>query len=67
MSRIVLPGDFIIDQPVSSNLAPKLIGFGLEKRSDGGVYAVTAGVLHETENKIWLDTAPRRFIFIKNI
>jgi exosome complex RNA-binding protein Rrp4 len=60
LSRIVLPGDFITDSfNVVSTQAPRIVGFGLEKRKDG-IYAVIAGVLVETENKLWLNTSAKR-------
>ena len=64
MSRIVLPGDFISSESrLTDTKLPKLIGHGLEKRNDG-VYAVLPGVLNESDNKIWLTTSGRRFLFI---
>jgi hypothetical protein len=60
MARIVLPGDFITDNfNVVSTKAPRLVGFGLEKRTDG-IYAMIAGILVETENKLWLNTSTKR-------
>lgn len=61
MTHIVLPGDFVTENLyVPSTNAPKLIGHGLVKREDG-IYAVTVGVLHESENKLWLNTSTKRY------
>ncbi|KAL3085893.1 hypothetical protein niasHT_034123 [Heterodera trifolii] len=62
MSRIVLPSDFITGSTISvATQVPKLIGHGLEKRPDG-VYALMAGVLHENEQKMWLNTSTKRYV-----
>lgn len=62
MTRIVLPGDFITDNfLVVSTQAPRLVGYGLQKREDG-IYAVNAGILHEHDNKLWLNTSMKRYI-----
>lgn len=60
MPRVVLPGDFIIASPyLNSNNEEKIIGAGLEKRSNG-VFAVVPGILREKDNKLWISSSTKR-------
>lgn len=63
MPKVVLPGDFITASVLStSSKEERVIGAGLEKRNDG-VFAIVPGILYEKENKMWIASSMKRFVF----
>lgn len=64
MATIVLPGDEIsakwLGSVKKSNKQLKIVGPGLKVHSDRTLVAIVAGILHETDNKIWVESAETR-------
>lgn len=61
MNRILLPDDFITSSIFSTiTQEEKIVGSGLEKRSDG-IFAVVPGVLRETNEKLWIASSNKRY------
>lgn len=61
MTRIVLPGDEIpakwLKTAGTTQKGSKIIGPGLKVQSDCILVAVVAGILNETNTKIWVESA----------
>lgn len=64
MSILVLPGDEVpatwISTKGTSNKKLKTVGPGLKVHTDRTLIATVAGILHETDAKIWVESAETR-------
>jgi hypothetical protein len=64
MATMVLPGDEISAKWLAtankSNKQLKTVGPGLKVHSDHTLVSMVAGILHETDNKIWVESAETR-------
>jgi hypothetical protein len=65
MATMLLPGDEVPAKWLSalsgtSNKQLKTVGPGLKVHSEQTLIATVAGILHETENKIWVESAETR-------
>lgn len=64
MATLVLPGDEIpapwLNIVPKSKKHMKVVGPGLKVCTDRTLAATVAGILYETENKIWVDSAETR-------
>ena len=66
---VVLPGDEIAAPWLTTNgegskKRSKVVGVGLEVSGDRMLVANVTGVLHETDNKIWVDSAETRSVLV---
>lgn len=61
MTKIVLPGDEIpakwLKTVATTKKGSKILGPGLKVQSDCTLMATVAGILHETDTKIWVESS----------
>ncbi|KAI6241375.1 Exosome complex component RRP40 [Aphelenchoides fujianensis] len=66
MTIIVLPNDDIpapwLRKPEPGRKKQKTVGAGLEVTAERSLVARVAGILHETEHKIWIESAETRYM-----
>jgi|EndMetStandDraft_8_1072994.scaffolds.fasta_scaffold2967336_1 exosome complex RNA-binding protein Rrp4 len=64
MSNLVLPGDEVpatwLVTKNKSDKKLKTVGPGLKVHTDRTLVATVAGILHETDNKVWVESAETR-------